>query len=1143
MKVKKKLKEAAASLLAVFLLLSWGMAPVFAQGTTDGSIAGTVTDQTGGVVANSKVTAKNNSTGQTLTTTASDDGTFRINNVPVGIYTVTIEAANFKTYSNADVQVQLNRVTDVNATLTAGAVSEVINVTAGAAAELVETTTSQLGKSFEGRNLVELPINGDQNTLALLAPNVVTGGAGVLGVGGSVGGNRPRNNSFTLDGIDNNDVSITGPQLTPIADAVQEFTVLTNQFTAEFGHSSAGQFTTITKSGTNQLHGGVWWYNQNKHLNALDHRLKETAAEAGQFGDDFRRPRFDFNRLGGNIGGPIFKDKLFYFGTYQYQTTGTAGSTVEFTVPTAAGFAALSTLGGVSPFSLNILKTHVPPAGSQSGTEDVFGTPIPVGTLAVQVPSFDNQHQWQTNVDYNLSDKDRMYGRFLWDRFRAPLVGTPGPEFTGSQILDNRLFVFTENHNFSSTLVNEFRLGYRRQVFSFDSPLTFSTFPGGEFPNIIINELGLQIGPNGNSPQSGITNVYQGYDALSWTKGRHQLKFGFDYRNAIAPTVFLPRQRGEYQFESLEEFVDDVKPAFAIKGIGSGSFAGNQQAYYLFVQDDFKWRPNLTINLGLRYEYTTNARDAALQASNAISDVDANDPALAQVHQEFPGLFPNGILFREPKTDKNNFGPRIGFAWAPDFKDGWLHKIFGEQNQSSIRGGFGIAHDVLFQNLVLLQLPPQFQQEIDGSSGSGGPFGNDTNFLATGGIPSGGQLPPELFTDTALARAFTQGNILDTQTPYTISWSLAYQRELGSNWATEIRYLGTRGVHLFVQNRLNGGVVPNFNLPVFFSESEVPGAATLANLPTRQDFLDARRRPLAPLGFESNFTAFPAAGNSIYHAGSINLKRRFAGGLFMDASYTFSKTIDDGTNELFSSLINPRRPEDFFNLRNERGISVLDRPHRFVVSWVYELPFYRNERGLRGQTLGNWQISGVYQYESGQPFTPLSQRDLNGNFDTAGDRSIFNPNGDRNRGTDVLAVTKTRQFISLADIGSAPGQTPASQIVGYVARDPNAGWIRGDVGALASAGRNLIRVASVNNWDLTIVKRFPINERHSIQFRAEMFNAFNHPQYTVDGVGDGPTFTSLPYIIPDDSAGNRFLDRTIYSGNPRIIQLSLRYSF
>ncbi|HET9530663.1 MAG TPA: TonB-dependent receptor, partial [Blastocatellia bacterium] len=656
------------SMFVSFALMLAMVTPVFAQGTTDGTIAGTATDPQGAVISGARVTARNNATGQVFTAQTTEVGAFRINNVPVGMYTVNIEVENFKTYSNPSVQVQLNRVTDLNVTLEPGAVSEIVTVTAGAAAELVETTTSQLGKSFEDRKVIELPIGQDANQLALLSPNVVTNGSGVLGQGGSVGGNRPRNNSFTLDGIDNNDISLTGPQIQPIQDAVKEFTVLTNQFSAEFGRSSAGQFNTITKTGTNSHHGDLWWYNINKHFRSLDHRFIESEAGAGRFGDEVERPRDDFNRIGGDVGGPIIKDKLFYFGAFQYQTRGTAGSTITFGAPTAQGYSILEGINGISPFALNLLRTHVAPAATQDldengnpATVSVLGRDIPFGQLLVLVPNFFNLYQWHANIDYNLSQNDRIYGRFFYDRLRAPLLGSPGPEFTGAQGVDNRLFSITHNHNFASTMINELRFGYRRQVASFDVPLEFPSFPAGQFPNINVDELGLVIGPNGNSPQSGITNVYQLADTLSWTKGRHQLKFGADYRNAIAPGDFLPRGRGEYSYQTLEDLLLDIKPETPgsnglLRGVGSGFFAGNQWAIYPFIQDDFKLRPNLTINLGLRYEYTSNARDAKLQELNAISNVPADDPILQQIRQT-PGLegyFPNGIIFGEPETDKNN---------------------------------------------------------------------------------------------------------------------------------------------------------------------------------------------------------------------------------------------------------------------------------------------------------------------------------------------------------------------------------------------------------------------------------------------------------------------------------------------------------
>ncbi len=1141
----KKLKRTAHALISFALMLAL-TSPALAQGTTDGTIAGTVYDQQGAVISGAKVTAKNAAINQTFTAQTTDNGAFRINNVPVGVYSVKIEVENFKAYSNPNVQVQLNRVTDVNVTLEPGAVTEVVTVTAGAAAELVETTTSQLGKSFDDRKVIELPSGLNLNSLALLAPNVVTNGAGVTGAGGSIGGNRPRNNSFTLDGIDNNDIILTGPQIAPIQDAVKEFTVLTNQFTAEFGHSSAGQFNVITKSGTNEYHGDLWWYNINKNFRTLDHRFKEQIAAGAQ---PDQRPRDDFNRVGGDFGGPIIKDKLFFFGAYQYQTRGLAGATTTFGAPTAAGFARLETLSGISPFTLNLLKNHVAPAPSQTGTITVQGTEIPVGQLLVLVPDFFNLHQWHANIDYNISQSDRLYGRFFYDRSRAPLLGTPGAEFTGAQGADNRLFSITENHNFSSSLINEFRFGYRRQNQTFDVPTEFSDFPG-QFPNISIDEIGLFIGPFSDGPQSNITNVYQASDTISWTRGRHQMKFGADYRRAIAPSDFLPRGRGEYAYASLERYLLDLKPDGSnggLRGVGSGSFVGNQWAAYGFFQDDFKLRPNLTLNLGLRYEYTSNARDASLQNLNRIADVDANDPTLQAIRQRTGiNLFADGIHFREPETDKNNWAPRVGVAWAPDFKNGWLHRIFGDAGQSSLRAGFGVAHDVLFQNLVNLQLPPQLQSEIDATSGNGGIFGSNTRFLQNGGIPSGGPVDPALFTDPATARALTQAIILDTQTPYTMSWSLAYQREFWKNWSVEARYLGTRGVHLFVQSRFNGGVPPDFNLPTFLSASGVPDRATLRNLPSREDFINAQGRLLGDLGFAGNITAFPAQGNSIYHGGSINVKRRFAQGLTFDATYTLSKNIDDGTNELFTSFVNPRRPQDNFNLRNERAESVLSRRHRFSVSWIWELPFYRDEKGWMGRLLGGWQISGIYQAESGQLVDALSFTDANGNLDGAGDRTVLNAAGDPRRGSAVNWLLRSGRIVP-------SGSAADSEVVGYVAIDPRAMFVLADVGARANAGRNLLKAPGINNWDLAFFKKVAITEHQVLEFRAELYNAFNHPQFVIDD----PFATDYVDVASPDFqnkrlfSGNPFgtvstfglITDPIGGGNPRVIQLVLRYHF
>jgi hypothetical protein len=339
---------------------------------------------------------------------------------------------------------------------------------------------------------------------------------------------------------------------------------------------------------------------------------------------------------------------------------------------------------------------------------------------------------------------------------------------------------------------------------------------------------------------------------------------------------------------------------------------------------------------------------------------------------------------------------------------------------------------------------------------------------------------------------------------------------------------------LFVQSRLNGGFPPKFNLPTFFSASEIPSASTLAGLKSRQDFLNARKRVLADLGFAGNFTGFPTQGNSIYHSGSINVKRRLTAGFTVDASYTFSRTIDDSTNELFSSFVNPRRPQDNFDLTAQRAQSVLSHPHRFVASWIYELP-YKGSNGFTRQLLGNWQISGVYQAESGQLVDALSFNDANGNLDNAGDRAVLNPNGTENKGSNVNWVTRSGSIV-------APGSVSASQVVGYVvapapggvAVNPNARFVFAGTGAKSTAGRNLLRAPGLNNFDMALFKRFAITERWKVEFRAETFNTFNHPQFVVDDA------FATDYV---DVTSARFQDKTVFSGRPRTMQLVLRVHF
>ncbi|PYV07581.1 MAG: TonB-dependent receptor, partial [Acidobacteria bacterium] len=517
----------------------------------------------------------------------------------------------------------------------------------------------------------------------------------------------------------------------------------------------------------------------NRNLNASDNLVND----AIRSGDIPGKPRFDYNRGGGTVGGPIIKNKLLLFGAYEYQTRGRAATGVSVLAPTAAGLQTLNTMAVNQP--VKVILKELPVASSSTRTATVNGTTIPIGSFQAFAPDFYNQNDFLVNADSNLA-KHQLRGRFLFDRYRSPNVNfdLPLSQFTGAIAQNQRKVVFTDVWTLSSHVVNDFRGNYSRFVQIYGVPDQYKNFP-----NVGIDDLGLSFGPEGNSPQSTIQNTYQLLDNISYVAGRHQLKFGAEWRHWIAPQDFLPRGRGEWDYKNLQELVNDQVPSGlngALRGAGTGFFAGNQSAIYGYAQDDFKATPNLTLNLGLRYEYTTNPRDTQLQELNAVSTV--------------PGLFE----FRKPKTDKNNFAPRVGFAYAPHFDGGFLRTLLGGAGTSSIRGGFGVAYDVTFQNLPLLQLPPQLQTEQNpelSCAGSSKPSwcAAQRGFLSGGGLLQV-NVPP---TTRADARSATQGIILDQHQPKTLTWSLSLQREIGKNWQIELLYLGIRGISLPVQTREN----------------------------------------------------------------------------------------------------------------------------------------------------------------------------------------------------------------------------------------------------------------------------------------------------------------------------------------------------
>jgi hypothetical protein len=1145
-------------LVAFILLFGIVILPGLARAQRlDGTLRVTVTDKSGAGIFDASVTVTNEGTNVAITSTASSAGTYVFPNLLVGTYTVTVEKPGFKKTVSKAVQVESNQVAEVTASLELGDVTATVEVTAGA--ELVKTESSELGVTFSDQAVHDLPVNtlgGDVKEFAVFAPGTTTQQGGVLGSGGSIGGTRPRFNGFSIDGVDDNKLDTNGPTQPVIQESVAEFTLLTNQFSAEYGHSSGGQFNIVTKSGTNSWHGVGWEYNRNRDFNAAtDQEIAAAAASKTPVSDV--KNRFDYNRLGADIGGPILKDKLFVYGAYEFQNEGLGSQGATVLTPTANGMTQLLALNPDSAV-VAILK-EFPVAAAKTGTANVTlngnTQAIDIGQFNGVAPSYSRQHDFIVNGDLNLG-KHQLRTRVLYNRLRLPQVNPvePQSQFTGANQSDARKYIFTDAWTLSSRVINDFRASFSR--LSGPNIVTPSQF--ANFPNVEIDAFGSNVGPFSLAPQGYVQNTYQLVDNVSYIRGKHTFKVGIEGRNYITENISLPRARGEWDYASLNSFINDAIPDGnngALRGAGTGTSALNNPAVYWFVQDDWKITPRLTLNLGLRYEWSGTPRDEGKQALNAISDC----PTCV-----VPGIV-NALIFRKPKSDTNNFGPHIGFAWDPTGHGKW-----------SIRGGGQISYDVIPNNFAVNSLPPQLQSEQNPTltcalSGAPAWCPNGPGFLQGGGLLQV-NVPPATAAD---ARKATQALIVDAVDPKVITWSLGVQHELFKDTSIEVRYVGTRSLELPVQQRLNsasafdprvpgGGIAP---LPTYLSAGAVPATvATPASTLLDFDNFIAKKlfQPLGADGFRGSLTTDPPLGAGIYHAGSVDFMHRFAKGLYFRANYTYSKNIDNSTNELFSSVVNPRRAQDGFNFNGERGRSALDLPQKFAMTFVYDFPNIRTENRFLGGLAHGWEWSGTYLAQSGQPITPLSNADSNANGDAAGDRTIFNPNGVGLTGTVVNAVCNAGAGGATTIVGRDPathawdcGSENDANIVAYVVApaavgnnagtiNPQARFVQAQFGAKANAGRNTVGSPGLNIWNMSLFKTMKFTERASVQFRFQTFDTFNHQNYSIglpsnNGALDQATNTNPLNTGYINVTSPLFLNKFDFNGGSRTLELGLRF--
>ncbi len=1114
------MKLSHLSTALVLLVLAALATPVFAQ-LTSGNLVGTVYDPTGAVVPGATIVATNTSTGLTNKTTATSAGEYRFENLPVGNYDLTVAASGFKNSELKGVAVLLNATGTHNIRLEVGQSATTIEVSESAVA--IDTTTAQIQSTFTTRQVSDLPTtvtptgSGVLN-LALLNPGVTTSGAVGAGSGPSVAGQRPRNNNFTVEGIDNNSGSVTGPLVFVPNDAVAEFGVLQNQFSPDFGHSSGGQFNTIIKSGSNQFHGAAYEYFLNRNLNAADNLAAVSGTPL--------HPRYDNNRFGGDFGGPIKRNKLFFFVDYEYQPIGQASVPTQLFAPTAAGLNQIAATPGINQNNFNQFKKYVPvasspcagcstllgslSAGPLSSQASPTGVSIPLGQIPVSAPAFTNNESGVASVDYNLSERDSLRGRFVL--YRTGYIDTSAnlPAFFQTVPTNYYLATFSEYHNFSPTTINEFRFGYNR--YAQIIPSGNYAFPGlDQFPNLVYNDLGLQVGPDGNAPQYTYQNSYQLTDSITMTKGAHSLKFGFDGIYQISPQSFTQRSRGDYEYSYLSDYLFDFTPDYlAQRSAGNPVYWGNRWLWGWYGNDSWKVRPNLTVNIGLRYEYETVPASENSQSLNAVASV--------------PGV----LTFASPKPQTNNFMPRIGVAYSP-----------GESGKTSIRAGFGINYDVLFDNLGLLTLPPQLSttQDVTGNGGS--------NFLANGALPPTG--PSANFTP-AQARRLTAGYVPNVYRPKSYQWNFGIQHEFAGNYVFETQYIGTRGTDLDVQAQLNAQPVVNASnaLPVYWS---MPSAATLNSLTNTLAALNtayANQGDYVPAYYNAGFHAAPATptaaaghakitsyqpwGNSSYNGWANNLTRRFSNGLQFNASYTWSHAIDNSTADVFSTYSTPRRAQNSQNFTPEYSSSALDHRNRITLEMIYDLPFFKHSNWIMKNVVGNWEFAPIYTYQTGTYYTVQSGIDSNLNGDSAPDRAISNPSGGNPAiGSGVTALK------------NSSGAT-----VGYLVDNPGAGYAQAPKGTIATAGRNTKLLNPIDDIDLTLIKRINITERYAVEFSARAFNVFNHPQYTGGYLNDvapnGATGTDQRLFMEPQSPFFNQISQ-VWSSNPRQMVLSLKLTF
>lgn len=1095
---------AAAALL--FAVAAWG------QGAT-GTITGTVTDASGAIVAGATVAATNTGTGIQKKTTTGSTGLYSFVELPPGMYTVAADATGFSktTLSAQRLIVASNLRLDV--TLQVGAVNE--SVTVDATAPQTNTEDAQLGRSLTDiPGLPLLSTNGGRNALSLvgLQPGVTLTPATAAQTTGAVigdfevNGQRSQANNFILDGADANDLAINIPDAVDVIspNALGEFRVVTGAMKAEYGRNSGAVIVSTIKSGANAFHGEATEIFRNKVLNANNFFQNASSNP---------RPPFNLNDFDANVGGRIIRDKTFFFASYLgfRRVFGVTNSGTVFSDQERAAILA----GGV-PTAKAIV--NITPRASQ-------------GNVLFSAPKDSlNRDQGLFKVDHRFSNANNFSVSYFTERStdNAPFsfLGPTIPGFGELDLLTYHNVALHDTHTFSPSLVNEALASFHRRDQPGVSPANHTTPASLGFtgtipddpsaagpPYILINSI--NVGNTYTGPQVRRDNTWQYADSVSWIHGRHSLKFGGDYR-AFEQNQFFDFINNGYVFYSGDFTSAGAIPmipglqgdpnAAAINDFANGAVIFYDQAnaakqglrdkfFSVYAQDDFKIARNFTVNIGLRYDYAAPLTELHNRENTFRAGEQSTVFPTAPVGLVFPG--DHGVSASTYSPDRNNFGPRIGLAWDPTGK-----------GKLSIRSGFGVFYNVSESELALQFLgaaPYGVQVIANGVTDVSRPYQTSSTPLAQSPFPFTPAKPGDKFDFTSVAPIGMFFMDPKYATPYAFQYDFQVQYQVARDWVADAAYVGSQGRKLENRRDINPGL--------FSSTANTANDASrgIYNLNNSQDAAYGG----AVFG---SLVAQITDANSNYNSLQFSLEKRTSHGLTVTNAYTYSHCIDDASGLRVNS--NP------FNAGYDRGNCDTDVRHRYVGSVIYELPFFRDQHGVLGHLLGGFNIASVVSLQTGLPF----------DITDSGDRSLTAAGDDRPDyiGGQVKFVDPRSNQFGKANsyFDGTGGATPDGAGNPYFRRVGSGGSAAQGAGRYGNLGRNVFHGPGVLNTDMAISKRTRITEHQSLMFRAEAFNFFNHGQF----------FNPGNSINQDDIASPTF-GQVIYARDPRLMQLSLHYTF